>query len=109
MTKLTRLEVINWLRQEARKLTAVADSLEESMTPHYFGPDDSANGAAAPTVTPEMLRARLRKGSSRVPQLAKEFHTDQETLRRMIGNRNSGIVMEERGWLKLRDVNKADL
>src|SRR5438876_5867643 len=101
---MTKQEVIVWLREEAGKLLSAAHSLEESdgSIQRRARPIQS-NGTAQP-VTPEMLRARLRRGSSRVPQLAKEFETDEESLRKMIKNPSNGIVMEERGWLKLREM-----
>jgi hypothetical protein len=99
---MNRREVIAWLRREAQKLTEAADSLEEADRQVSVAPS-AGNGAVPQLVTVEMVKARLRRGSSRVPQLAKEFRTDQETLRRMVRNKANGIVMEERGWLKLRE------
>gem|GEM_PF-4441494 len=98
---MTRHEVAIWLRQEAGKLLAAAQALDEPAKPVT---DDIRIRTRPPqTVTPEKVRERLRRGSSRIPHLAKEFNTDQQTLLSIILNPENGIVRERRGWLKLRE------
>ncbi|SRR5712692_7577041 len=90
MKNLTQQEVVAWLRSQARKLSEAADAL-------------SSEAGGTGSVTLDMLKERLQKGSSRVPQLAKEFGVDQSVLRAMVAKRNSGIVTHTRGWLKLKE------
>jgi hypothetical protein len=103
MSNLTPQEVITWLRSQAKKLIEAANTVEEGFS---FGGNipmvSQKNGALKGKVTPEMIRERLRKGSSRVPHLAKEFGVPEQVLRKIVKDKKNGIVTQDRGWLKLK-------
>jgi hypothetical protein len=92
MANLSQQDVVAWLRVRAKRLTDAADVLEEA----------TKGNSSGGTVTLDMIKARLQKGSSRVPQLSKEFGVGESRLRSMIEKKNSGIITQKRGWLKLK-------
>jgi hypothetical protein len=100
---IKRQHVIEWLRGEAAKLNAAADALEDSAPIRSHSFVNPAENTLEPEDVLPRLRGRLRRGSSRVPQLAKEFGCSEAVLRGLVADKANGIVMQERGWLKLRE------
>ena len=97
MNALTHKEIIAWLRSNGQKLLDAADAIEGAFTQ----PEEMIRFKRE--VTPERIRERLRRGHSRIPQLAKEFSAPEETIRAIVQNRDNGIVTKDRGWLYLRE------
>src|SRR6266516_7479491 len=104
MSKLTPQEIIAWLRANGQKLMDAADAVQGAFAqPEGIDVVPVQRFRRTLEVTPERIRERLREGHSRVPHLAKEFGTSEETIRAIIQNRDNGIVTKERGWLYLRE------
>ena len=99
MSTLTPQEVITWLRTNGQKLLDTADAIEGA----FAQPTEVVRFRRTEEITPERIRERLRHGHSRVPQLAREFGTSDETIRAIVQNRDNGIVTKDRGWLYLRE------
>lgn len=111
MSTLTPQEVITWLRTNGHKLLDAADAVEAAFAQREgaaFAPPEAIDASQCRTrfrrtVTPELIRERLREGHSRVPQLAKEFGASEEMIRSIVANSDNGIVVKDRGWLYLRE------
>ena len=99
---IKRQQVIEWLRGEAAKLNSAADALEDTAPVRTHSFVNPAENVLTPEDVLPRLRGRLGRGSSRVPQLAKEFSCSEAILRELVANPANGIVMQERGWLKLK-------
>ena len=99
MNTLTPQEVIAWLRTNGQKLLDTADAIEGA----FAQPTEVVRFRRTREVAPETIRERLRRGHSRVPQLAKEFGVPEDMIRSIVDDRENGIVTRDRGWLYLQE------
>src|SRR5438552_3332114 len=100
-SRLTQHEIVAWLRGHAKKLNDAADAVEEFGIGELNVPMETKSQER--NVTPDMLRARLKRGHSRVPQLTKEFQVEERVLRKIVSDKRNGIVMRDKGWLWLEE------
>ena len=112
MSEPTATQLIEHFRAQARKFEALAQAIEQAANEYHKGSGASMSVnmtgrvVAKATVVPgeptvEKLRQYLQAKKARVNDLAQRFATSEAVIRQRVAQPDSGIVMGERGWLKL--------
>lgn len=100
------VQFAKWLRAKAKRYTELANVLEEEfsaggtlveLVPVSPQPNDK-------TITVEQLRGYVSAKSGRPADLAKHFGVTPQVILAAVHSADSGLVVAERGWVKLADV-----
>jgi len=112
---MNALEIANWHRERAITLEQGAKAMMEEAKLHLqmankLSPSNPAKGVQlslpaqsngyAP-LTIENVREYLSKKGGRVVHLARHFGVSEGVMRALIESKDSGIVVKDRGWLRL--------
>lgn len=115
MSEPTATQLIEHFRAQARKFEQLAQAIEQAANEYHKGSGASMSATATGRVvakatigqseqpTLDKVRLYLHKKKARATDLAHHFATSENVIRLIVSMPDSGIVMGERGWLKLRE------
>ena len=90
-------DVVAWMRQQAKRFTEMADSIERTfqLNGHQQPFDDQ--------IASRILRVLDDNKARRVNQIAAEIDIAEKDIRRVINDRRATFDVNERGWVTIAD------
>jgi hypothetical protein len=99
-TELSPLQVVEWLREQSKRLLSAADTVEKAFLSGHIGQEEKpkTNG----TVTVQGLENQVRQKKGRIKNLARHFGVAEDAIKALL-EPASKVYVADRGWLRLRE------